>query len=75
MIGNAFVAYAYLLAPIALVLLTESFQPIFVLALGILLTIFFPKISVEKIEAKHLWQKIIAILITGIGTFLLLYTS
>lgn len=71
MIGNFAFSFAYLLVPIALVLLTDSFQPIFVLAIGIFLTIFFPKISVEKIQAKHIWQKIIAITITGIGTYLL----
>jgi drug/metabolite transporter (DMT)-like permease len=71
MIGNIVFSFAYLLAPIALVLLAESFQPIFVFAIGIFLTIFFPKLTAEKIEAKHIWQKIIAILITGIGTYLL----
>jgi len=69
--GNLTFSFAYLLAPIALVLLTESFQPIFVLIIGIFLTVFFPRISVEKIQAKHLWQKIIAIFLTGIGTYLL----
>ena len=69
--GNIVVAYAYLLAPIGLVLLTESFQPIFVLIIGLFLTIFFPKIIVEKIQAKHIWPKIIAICITGIGTYIL----
>ena len=71
MVGNIIFAFAYMLAPIGLVLITESFQPIFVLAIGIFLTVFFPRISVEKIQAKYLWQKIIAILITGIGTYLL----
>ena len=71
MIGNISFAFAYLLAPIALVLLAESFQPIFVFVIGIFLTLFFPKLTAEKIEAKHIWQKIIAILITGIGTYLL----
>lgn len=70
-LGNVAFAYAYLLAPIGLVLLTESFQPIFVLIIGIILTIFFPKISQEKIQAKHIWLKIIAICITGVGTYLL----
>ena len=69
--GNIVVAYAYILAPIGLVLLTESFQPIFVLAIGLFLTFFFPKIIVERIQAKHIWPKIIAICITGIGTYLL----
>ncbi len=69
--GNIIFAFTYMMAPVALVLLTDSFQPVFVLAIGIFLTIFFPKISVEKIGAKHLWPKIIAICITGIGTYLL----
>ncbi|MFZ3011635.1 MAG: DMT family transporter [Minisyncoccia bacterium] len=71
MLGNFAFSFAYLLVPIALVLLTDSFQPVFVLGIGIFLTIFFPKISVEKIQAKHIAQKIIAICITGIGTYLL----
>jgi hypothetical protein len=60
-----------MLAPIALVLLANSFQSIFALIIGVFLTIFLPKISVEKIQAKHLWPKIIAICITGIGTYIL----
>jgi drug/metabolite transporter (DMT)-like permease len=72
MSGNILFAFAYLWAPIALILLVNSFQPIFVLAIGIFLTVFFPKIVVEKIEAVNLWQKIMAIVVTGIGTYLLL---
>lgn len=71
MLGNMAFAFAYLLAPIALVLLAESYQPLFVFAIGIFLTLFFPKLTAEKIQAKHLWQKLIAICITGIGTYLL----
>ena len=70
--GNIVVSFTYLLAPVGLVLLTESFQPIFVLGIGIFLTIFFPKITTEKIHTKYILQKIIAICITGIGTYLLL---
>ena len=69
--GNIVFAFAYIMAPVSLVLLTDSFQPVFVLAIGIFLTIFFKKITVEKIQAKHLWQKIFAIIVTGIGTYLL----
>lgn len=72
MFGNISISFAYLLAPVALVLLTESYQPLFVFAIGIILTLFFPKIAVEKIRAMHLWQKGIAICITGIGTYLLI---
>jgi drug/metabolite transporter (DMT)-like permease len=72
MLGNVVYAFAYMLAPIALILLTQSFQSIFVLLIGIFLTVFFPKIAVEKIEVKYILQKLIAILITGVGTYILL---
>lgn len=72
MVGNIAFAFAYMLAPIALVLLAESYQPLFVLLIGVFLTLFFPKLTAEKIEAKHLWQKGMAIALTGLGTYLLL---
>ena len=71
MVGNIVVSFAYMLAPIALILLAESFQPIFVFAIGIFFTLFFPKITKENMEKRSLLQKIIAIIITGIGTYLL----
>ncbi len=71
MFGNLIFSFAYLLAPITLVLLTDSFQPIFVLLIAIFLTLFFPKVSSEKVHAKNLGQKVIAIIITGVGTYLL----
>jgi len=71
MLGNMAFAFAYLLAPVALVLLTESYQPLFVLAIGVFLTLFFPHLTNEKIHLKHLGQKLLAIAVTGIGTYLL----
>jgi drug/metabolite transporter (DMT)-like permease len=71
MLGNVAFSFAYLLAPVALVLLTESYQPLFVLAIGIFLTIFFPRLTNEKIHLRHLGQKLLAIAVTGIGTYLL----
>lgn len=70
-LGNFASAVAYMLAPIGLVLLAESYQPLFVLGIGIFLTVFFPRITVEDISARHLWRKILAVVITGIGTYLL----
>ena len=70
-LGNLAFAFAYMLAPVALVLLADSFQSVFAIIIGVFLTIFLPKISTEKIQAKYLWPKIIAICITGIGTYLL----
>jgi hypothetical protein len=54
------------------VALTESFQPIFVLSIGLFLTTFFPGVVVEKMQFRHVLQKVVAITITGIGTYLLL---
>lgn len=71
MLGNAAFAFAYLLAPIALVLLAESYQPLFAILIGVGLTVFFPKLLSEKIHLKHVWQKVFAIAITGVGTYLL----
>ena len=70
-LGNLAFAFAYMLAPVALVLLTDSFQSIFALIIGIFFTVFFPIVSTEKIQAKYLWPKIIAVCVTGIGTYLL----
>lgn len=72
MVGNITVAFAVMLAPVALILLGESFQSIFVLGIGIFLAIFFPKLATERVSKKHIVQKIIAIVITGIGTYMLL---
>lgn len=71
MAGNIIFGFAYLLAPIALVLLAESYQPLFALGIGIFLTLAFPKVLKEKIRVHHLWQKLFAIAVTGIGTYLL----
>tara|TARA_B100002051_G_scaffold276628_2_gene326299 strand:- start:25573 stop:26493 length:921 start_codon:yes stop_codon:yes gene_type:complete len=75
MFGNAAVSFAAMMAPIALILLMESFQSFFVLAIGIFLTIFFPRITKENISLRNVVQKLLAIIITGIGTYILLYLS
>lgn len=74
-LGNFIFAYAYLLAPISLILLTNSFQPLFVLGIGIILTVYFPKIESEQIHAQNIMQKMLAITLTGVGTYLLLISS
>ncbi len=75
MLGTMAVAFAAMLAQVGLVLLTETYQAIFVFAIGIVLTTYFPHISEENIKAKNLWQKFFAICVTGIGTYLLLTAS
>ena len=70
--GNLAVAYAALLAPVALILLMNAFQPFFVLLIGLLLAWRFPQLATERTEARHLWRKAAAIGITGVGTYVLL---
>ena len=69
--GVMFTAYAILLAPVALVLVMDSYQPVLVFALGIILTIFAPALASEKLSIQHFLQKSIAILIAILGTVLM----
>ena len=70
-IANILFSYATLLAPIALVLLVNAYQPIFVFAEGVLLTLLFPAIATEKISSKHLVHKIVALAIILAGSYML----
>lgn len=72
--GNVIFAYTFMFAPIALVLLTNAYQPLFVFAIGIILTLFFPKLGSEDIRLRNIAQKLIAIMVVGIGTYLLFLT-
>ena len=62
---------ASLLTPITLVWIVNGLQPFFVFLYGVILTIFFPKISQENIARKALFQKLFAILIMFFGTYLI----
>lgn len=62
--------YATLRANTTLVTLVNGFQPFFVFIMGIILTLFFPRFGKESLLKKHLFQKIISIVIIFIGTYL-----
>lgn len=65
--------YSMLLAPVALVLLISyTFQPLFVFIEGLLLTTLFPHIIKEKISRDHLLQKLAAMIIMGLGIYLVI---
>ena len=74
MVGNIAFSFAYLLAPLALVLLANSYQAIFVLIIGVLLTLFVPTIIKEKTYIRNLGQKGLAIAVTAVGTYLLFFS-
>jgi drug/metabolite transporter (DMT)-like permease len=67
-VSEAITLYATLLAPVALVLLVGSFQPLFVLAIGITLTILVPTAVEESLRHSKLLQK-------GVGIGLMLAGS
>ncbi len=71
-VGNIFSAQATALKTVAIVLLSQPMQTVFVFTLGIFLTIFFPKIYKERIEPLDWIQKTLAILIAGFGNYLLI---
>ncbi len=69
--GNICTNLAALMAPLVLVLLVSSYQPLFVFIVGVVLTLFFPKITKENLQGKYLVQKILALIIIFIGSYLL----
>lgn len=71
-IGKVTLNYATLLAPVAMIyFVAEGFQPFFVLAYGIILSVFFPKLVDEGISANKLAQKLLAICVMFAGTYLM----
>jgi len=56
-VSEAVTLYATLLAPVALVLLVGSFQPLFVFAIGIALTVLVPSAVEESLGRAKLLQK------------------
>ncbi len=69
--GNMATNYAVILAPIAMVMLVASYQPVFVFAIGILGAIFFPAYVKDSLKKGLLVQKIAAIAFILLGSYLL----
>lgn len=69
--GNLLTNFAFLLAPIAMVLLVESFQPMIVILLTIIGTKFFPNVVKENLTKNILLPKIAAAVIMIIGSAVL----
>lgn len=64
--------YAILIMPIAVVsVVANGLQPFFVLIFGIILTLLIPSLAHETLTKRHLGQKIAAILIIFLGSYLL----
>ncbi len=67
------VNYASLLAPIALITVANGLQPFFVFLYGIVLTLLFPSFAKETLEKKYIAQKLSAIAVMLLGTYLLIF--
>ncbi len=73
-IGKITLNFATLLVPISMVyFVAEGFQPFFVLAYGILLSLFFPKLTSENIQSSVVIRKLFAIMVMFLGTYLLTF--
>lgn len=71
LVGEIATVFAVLFAPVAMVQSLTGLQPVFVLILGIFLTLVFPKFVKESLSRNHLLQKIIGVVIVTVGVFLL----
>lgn len=70
-VSEAITLYATLLAPVALVLLVNSFQHLFVFILGIVLTLLLPRVAKESLSRMKLLQKGAGIALMLAGGYLI----
>jgi drug/metabolite transporter (DMT)-like permease len=70
-VSEAVTLYATLLAPVALVLLVNSFQPLFVFILGIVLTLSLPSVTRESLGRMKMLQKGVGIGLMLMGGYLI----
>ena len=69
--GGLGVRYAALLAPVALVSAISSTTTLFVVGIGILLTLFFPKLGREDLSPRNLAKKGLGAFLIAAGVFLI----
>ena len=69
--GGLGVRYALLLAPVSLVQAVSSTTTLFVFAIGIILTSFFPKLGHEDLSARNLLRKGGAAIMVALGIILI----
>jgi drug/metabolite transporter (DMT)-like permease len=67
-ISETATSFAFTLAPVALVLLVNAFQPLCVLVLGIALTLYLPHLGTESLSRKLLTQKVVGVGLLILGT-------
>jgi drug/metabolite transporter (DMT)-like permease len=70
-VSGAITLYATLLAPVALVLLVNSFQTLFVFTFGIVLTLFLPRVAEESLKLTKVLQKGAGVGLMLVGGYLI----
>jgi uncharacterized membrane protein len=70
-VSEAVTLYATLLAPVALVLLVNSFQSLFVFTFGVVLTLFLPRVAQESLGRMKMLQKGAGIGLMLVGGYLI----
>src|SRR5919198_3577635 len=70
-VSEAVTLYATLLAPVALVLLVHSFQPLFVFTFGVVLTLLLPRVAEESLGRMKMLQKGAGICLMLVGSYLI----
>ena len=70
-VSEAVTLYATLLAPVALVLLVNSFQSLFVFTFGVVLTLFLPRVAKESLNRTKMLQKGAGIGLMLVGGYLI----
>jgi hypothetical protein len=70
-VSEAVTLFAMLLAPVALVLVVNSFQPLFVFILGTVLTLLFPRVFKESLDRRKMLQKGVGIGLMLMGGYLI----
>lgn len=72
-LGNISSYYGALFAPLAIAEgITEGIQPIFVIAIGIIITVLYPNLTKENIQLKNIIHKTTSIIVMILGLFLVL---
>jgi len=66
------VNFALFFAPVALVATVTVYHPVLVLFGSVVLTLYFPHLISEKLSARHLFHKSVAIVVIVAGSILLL---
>lgn len=61
LLANLAVGFAGLMAPLALVSIVTGLHPLFLLAYGVLFTLFFPTFGSECLTARHVLRKVVSI--------------